>query len=882
MRFCLLGLACVLTPFAALAAPPVFTDAPASSDRAIKAIQHITRAARTRDATVRTARINRALFSASAGDAFTLPIGPGFRLVTRKVTAHPDGSASWTGSAVNGHGRYATTLTRAKSGMVVGRIATPDATVQVLAADGRLSLITRYGWRPAPRGKDTRAPVIARHNPAHDRRRAVESVTSPRDSATITLLIAYSPAVAAAHSQALKAWFHNLVDAANAAFAASGIQLTLKLAGTLEVPFGDGMSASDLLYCASGEHAGAAGCPSRAVDNIKAMRALHAADLVMMMAKTTGDAVNDTAGIAFEGGAGGCGAHPYCFSADFGYAAMLIGFRDQSTFTHELGHDLGAGHNLNAPDHDGAFSYSHGHRYGGNNGTVMAYADHQNLLFSSPDYDCGGASCGNARTQDNALTIKKTMGLVAAYSEHTLDLSQVGRAHPGGRATLEVTGGNGAVIGPAVRVFLLKNGKRVATLVQRARLDGSSRLKLPLPVNLAPGATYAFAFEPIYRPAQSFSAPLDVTFKAPAVTAFKAARIGQTQASFKVAANPRGLDTTLALAAGDVASSATVKVRARADHDGGDIRLVTLTDLACGTRVTARLAAKSAAGASRRRIRFKTLPCAADPPVISGSTPGAGGRHTRAVAVEAAPDGASAADVAVVYGRSGGFDGQSSDWRTLQSGGSLSFKLNDLNCSATYHYRVLAYSAAGAARGAPGTFTTAACRAGTLSIAGPASINAGAGVAVFTVTRDDGSDGAVAVDYQAIPGSARRNREFLQTAGTLIFKAGQTTGKIKVPILLQPTDRGAREFKLVLSNPTGGARLAGNRAVNTTIHYPARLTPASETTKDAKDGPPAADDTGGGGSAGGLALLFLGCVGGFRRMTKARLERGLDDRVDKF
>ncbi|HET7371553.1 MAG TPA: M12 family metallo-peptidase, partial [Gammaproteobacteria bacterium] len=477
MRICLLGLVCVLVSFTAQAGQPVFRDVPATTRQALAAVQKITNAPDTRDAAVETVHFNPALFSARADDVFDLPLGPGYQVVTRKVIAHAGGVTTWIGRITDERMPYSLTLTRAADGLVEGRISVPGEVWQVSAGDSTVSLLTNHAWRPRPLTGDVRQPPFTPHRPvANDSLRSTQAVTeSVSGPVTIDVLIAYSSGVAQGHpGTSLTAYFNNLVDSANTAYLNSHIDLTLRLAGSVEVRFGDGMSADQLLDCVSGVSTGN-GCRMADVRIIHAMRAIKAVDLVMMIARTTGDAVGGTAGIAYEGGAGHCGAHPYCFSADYAYAAMLVGFRDTSTFTHEIGHTLGAGHDINAPDHDGAFSYSHGHLFGGDDGTVMAYADNQNLVFSSPDYACGDAPCGNGQTENNAYTIRQTKGIVAAFSDRIPDIKQHGTAVPGEEAEFNLAGSDagsgGGIVGPTAVVRLLENGQDAAVLDYAAPLD---------------------------------------------------------------------------------------------------------------------------------------------------------------------------------------------------------------------------------------------------------------------------------------------------------------------------------------------------------------------------------------------------------------------------
>ncbi|HET6724556.1 MAG TPA: M12 family metallo-peptidase [Gammaproteobacteria bacterium] len=859
---------CTLLPFAAEAAPPVFKDVPAATRQALAAVQRITDDPATRDAAVKTVHVNPALFDARPGDPFELPIGPGYRVVTQKVIRHPGGITTFVGKLAKRRPPYTVTLTRASNGAVVGRIGAPDGVRHVLAGDESVSLVVRYGWRPRKPGHDWIAP------PSPPRRQAsargwqpMSTDEIPAGPATIDVLVAYSRGVANVHPS-VSAYLTSLIDAANTAYSSSGIDLTLRLAGSVEVRFGDGMSADALLHCVSKSATDTIpGCADESVRVIRTLRAIDAADIVMMMAKTSGDAVNDTAGIAYEGGAGECGAHPYCFSTDYAYAAMLIGFRDESTFTHEIGHSLGAGHDLNAPDNDGAFGFSHGHLYGSNNGTVMAYADDQHLIFSSPGYNCGDDACGNGQTEDNAETLRRTKGIVAAYSARVPEYTQSGIAAPGQPLALTLTGNGHGIVGRTASVWLLKNDEPVQALDYAVSIDGTLA-KLALPANLAPGANYKLQFNPNARPAMAFTTPLNLTWKAPELEAFTVEKVGQQQATFSVTAAPHGLDTTLALstARGDAPPGPTI-FPAGASGD----RTITLDGLHCGTRYYAHLDARNAAGIAARDVAFTTLPCGGANPIITAVQPGDGDSHRQRFVVTGSPNGATTG-YAIQYGKGAWYGGLHSAWQTLSDRGQLAFTLDGLECGTSYQYRAIAYSDFGDAHSAPGAFTTAPCQPGALSISGDTTLNAGHPVATYIVRRSGGSNGRVTVQYAATGGTAKANREFLQSAGTLVFDDGQTRQTTKVPILLSPDNRGDYDYRLTLSDPTGGATLGSAHSVGTVIEYPADLSPETVAGGDDGGSEPepsgVSNATGGGGGVGLLALatLFGLCLRPARRL----------------
>ncbi|MFO0953440.1 MAG: Calx-beta domain-containing protein [Isosphaeraceae bacterium] len=109
--------------------------------------------------------------------------------------------------------------------------------------------------------------------------------------------------------------------------------------------------------------------------------------------------------------------------------------------------------------------------------------------------------------------------------------------------------------------------------------------------------------------------------------------------------------------------------------------------------------------------------------------------------------------------------------------------------------------------------------AGTLQFsASTASVNESAGTVVLTVTRLNGSGGAVSVQFATANGTAVAPGDFAATAGTLSWAAGETGSKtITVPIVNDTLVEGNETFTVALSSPAGGATLGTPASVVVTI-----------------------------------------------------------------
>ena len=91
------------------------------------------------------------------------------------------------------------------------------------------------------------------------------------------------------------------------------------------------------------------------------------------------------------------------------------------------------------------------------------------------------------------------------------------------------------------------------------------------------------------------------------------------------------------------------------------------------------------------------------------------------------------------------------------------------------------------------------------------------GHARITVRRTLGTKGTITVDYTTASGSAESGSDYTDQAGTLTFAPGQTTQAVTIAVAADGVPEGEEYFRLVLSNPTGGARLSATTTTTVTI-----------------------------------------------------------------
>ncbi|MBK7992200.1 MAG: SMP-30/gluconolactonase/LRE family protein [Blastocatellia bacterium] len=101
------------------------------------------------------------------------------------------------------------------------------------------------------------------------------------------------------------------------------------------------------------------------------------------------------------------------------------------------------------------------------------------------------------------------------------------------------------------------------------------------------------------------------------------------------------------------------------------------------------------------------------------------------------------------------------------------------------------------------------------------SVMENAANAIITVTRTNGNEGTVTVNYATSDGTATAASDYTASNGTLTFLNGETSKTFSVPIIDDVLVEGNETVNLSLSNPTGGATLGSpNTAVLTIVNVP--------------------------------------------------------------
>lgn len=321
----------------------------------------------------------------------------------------------------------------------------------------------------------------------------------PATKKTIDLLVGYTSGFVDAlsgrfnNSAAVTSRLNFLVDVTNESYVNSQVNAEVRLVHAMEVSYPDASENQDALVALTGSDGGAT--PTLAnVD--EALRPLHAArdqygaDLITLIRDFQHpEAVS--CGIAWLLGSGQSFLHSGY--EIYGMSVVSDGsdggfFCEDTTFAHELGHNMGLAHDVETSKGDdgvldsdeyGRYPYSFGYRTSPSQGdfyTVMAYSDEQvngYRVFSNPDIAiCGGFACGVEGQADNAETLRQTLGIIAMFRDTVVvdepsadsvrnDLNGDGRSDlmwfHDGRNQLGYWQMDGATIGPQ-KTFLAGNG----------------------------------------------------------------------------------------------------------------------------------------------------------------------------------------------------------------------------------------------------------------------------------------------------------------------------------------------------------------------------------------------------------------------------------------
>ena len=279
------------------------------------------------------------------------------------------------------------TVTLATSrGMMYASVLTPAATYIVRPAGRGDYLVTQIDQSAFPAEAH---PVPAPASQPAAAARAAD-VLMADDASTIDVMVLYTPAAAAAASGGISALVDNAISITNTTYANSGVTQRLRLVYSGQVNYTEsGDIALDLANMANG---------SGDFSGVPALRDGYRADLVSLLTQTTN---SPYCGVAYKLSSISTSFAPWGYSVVEQWCAV-----GNMTFPHELGHNMGAGHDWYVDNGLTPQTYAHGFvnpDVGQRWRTVMAY---NNLCFdlgfgcgrvaywANPDLTYNGAAMG--------------------------------------------------------------------------------------------------------------------------------------------------------------------------------------------------------------------------------------------------------------------------------------------------------------------------------------------------------------------------------------------------------------------------------------------------------------------------------------------------------
>jgi hypothetical protein len=364
---------------------------------------------------------------------------------------HDNGTWTWIGTVSTVHGDQSVVLTFGKDGVfglipqasgyplrIVTR-AGDTSVVETSAAMSRSVQQLRLYSKPD-------AFVPPRVAPSHG-----AATTSPQAAAsapvqaaasgpvTIDVMVAYTSGfVSELGSQsAAITRIQNLVDSTNQAYTASGVNQQIRLVHTVEVDYPDNNSNQTALDDITGidENGNPVTIPA-SLRGIASLRVQYGADLVSLI-RGYDNAAQGSCGVGWLIGGDQTPIVPSQSKA-YGYSVVSDGssggyYCMDTTFAHELGHNMGDAHDRANANEAGAYSYSYGYLGNGSKGfaTIMAYGTGGIMplsLFSNPDISsCQNTPCGVAddasNSADNVHSMNNTASKIAAFESSIGDVS---------------------------------------------------------------------------------------------------------------------------------------------------------------------------------------------------------------------------------------------------------------------------------------------------------------------------------------------------------------------------------------------------------------------------------------------------------------------------
>lgn len=316
-----------------------------------------------------------------------------------------DGTFIWEGR-IEGQPKSRATLV-AKGNVVVGNIYTEEGIYEIRSGGSGVHTVQLID--PADMAEDRHAapPVSGTRSFAPD-----FSTTRTEEMVTIDMLFFYTDAVVRATGafEVLNATINLMVREANETFTNSNIPLQLRVAGIRSTTYDD---SGDLYTDIQAITDTSSRVASR---EIHPVRDELQADIVTLLVKSA-----DACGMGWQ-----IGPENYDDFEGNAFNVVDVDCASNYVLAHEIGHNLGAGHNPSDQPEEWAPRYNYSYGYQDPQGdfrTVMAYQCPNNEdcpripYFSNPHLRFDGQAMGVTNQYDNTRTIMRTRELAAYWRQ---------------------------------------------------------------------------------------------------------------------------------------------------------------------------------------------------------------------------------------------------------------------------------------------------------------------------------------------------------------------------------------------------------------------------------------------------------------------------------
>jgi len=361
-----------------------------------------------------------------------------------RTTVSPAGTSTWIGYLTQYGRDYPVVLTYGTDGSTTGSIQGPSGEWLLTGTSGKTWLVdtAASGIRHNPGAKDDDAlppphaaagigAVAAADTASTGTATTLAAADTAATNTIIDVLILYTPGFVSRYGGEVGAAtrIDHFISLANQAYGNGGIGITLRRVGMQPIDLADntGNSATlDLLRRASG-----------AFTSIPALRNATGADGVLLVRPFDMAGQGGNCGVGYVGGYGGSSMSAY---SELAYAVVSEGkdtkgqpyYCTDTTFAHELGHNMGLMHDratvASQGGGSGALPYAFGYGKSGQFGTIMSYIHPVVVRFSNPlDTACSGP-CGvdgsdAANSADNARALGITRSAFSAFRATTTQAS---------------------------------------------------------------------------------------------------------------------------------------------------------------------------------------------------------------------------------------------------------------------------------------------------------------------------------------------------------------------------------------------------------------------------------------------------------------------------